>query len=201
MRNVFHAEAQGVPGVIPSERSESRDLHLLSGSSCTRRRTAPLHPRPHMLCVAAAHGALRRGAVLRASTDRALSVSAAPSVLVRADAALIERVIDNLVGNALKYAPASPVAIRLRNEDSQTILEIEDEGSGISAADREKIFERFFRGATAAGTEGLGLGLALVGEAVRWHAGQVTVHEGTRGGALFRVVLPAAGRAMKAGAI
>ena len=129
---------------------------------------------------------------LRASTDRALSVSAAPSVLVRADAALIERVIDNLVGNALKYTE-DDVDVRVAKYDGAAMIEVEDHGPGIAPADRARVFERFVRGATAAGTHGLGLGLPMVVEIARWHRGDVALEEAVSGGALFRVTLPTSG--------
>jgi signal transduction histidine kinase len=131
---------------------------------------------------------------LRASTDRPLELAVARGLEVRADAPLIERIVDNLVGNALKYTPAgSAVSIRVRNDARDALLEVEDRGPGIPAAERERMLERFTRGATAAGTEGLGLGLALVGEIARWHGGGVTIDEGEGGGALFRVRFPRAG--------
>jgi len=129
-----------------------------------------------------------RVAFLRASTDRELIMSTVPEVPVHADAALLERVIDNLVGNALKYSPApSPVHIEVKEQDHTAILEVADHGPGIAAEDRERIFQRFYRGSTAAGTQGLGLGLALVTEVAKWHGGAVSV-EGSR----FRFVLPKA---------
>ena len=129
---------------------------------------------------------------LRASTDRTLSVSAAPGVLVRADAALLERVVDNLVGNALKYT-TDAIDVRVGANDGAAILEVEDRGPGIAAADRERVFERFVRGSTAAGTHGLGLGLSLVMEIARWHRGSVALEDAPRGGARFRVTMPAGG--------
>jgi len=127
---------------------------------------------------------------LRASTDRALSIDAAPGVFVRADAALLERVIDNLVGNALKYT-TDDVAVRVARRDGAAMIEVEDRGPGIAAADRARLFERFVRGATAAGTHGLGLGLSLVAEIARWHHGSVALDDAAAGGALFRVTMPA----------
>lgn len=126
---------------------------------------------------------------LRASTDRVLSVSAAPSVLVRADAALIERVIDNLIGNALKYTE-DDVDVRVAKYDGAAMIEVEDHGPGIAPADRARVFERFVRGASAAGTHGLGLGLSMVAEIARWHRGDVALEDAVSGGALFRVTLP-----------
>ena len=123
---------------------------------------------------------------LRSGTDRALNMHAAPNVLVRTDAALVERVVDNLVGNALKYTDG-PVDVSVRQNGSGALLEVADRGPGLSAADRERIFQRFFRGASAAGTEGLGLGLSLVAEVAKWHGGSASVEANVNGGSLFRV--------------
>jgi len=123
---------------------------------------------------------------LRAGTNRPLVMHAAPNVMVRTDAALVERVVDNLVGNALKYAEGT-IDVRVRQNGSSAVLEVADEGPGLSAADRERIFQRFFRGASAAGTEGLGLGLSLVSEVAKWHGGSAAVEASERGGSLFRV--------------
>jgi signal transduction histidine kinase len=135
--------------------------------------------------------ASRRVEFLRASTDRPLSAVTEPGVLVRADSALIERIIDNLVGNALKYAPpAAPVIVRVRGRDGGAVLEVEDRGPGITAAERSRIFDRFFRGTTAAGTQGLGLGLSFVSEIARWHGGSAEVDAADGGGSVFRVRFP-----------
>jgi signal transduction histidine kinase len=123
---------------------------------------------------------------LRAGTNRPLVMHAAPNVMVRTDAALVERVVDNLVGNALKYAEGA-IDVNVRQNGSGAALEVADEGPGMTAADRERIFQRFFRGASAAGTEGLGLGLSLVAEVAKWHGGSASVETTERGGSLFRV--------------
>jgi signal transduction histidine kinase len=128
---------------------------------------------------------------LRASTDRTLLVTAEPGLLVRADAALIERVIDNLVGNALKYTSGS-ISVTVTRRGHDAVLQIEDRGPGIAEADRARIFERFVRGAAAAGTQGLGLGLSLVAEIARWHGGEAGVEAVPSGGSRFRVTLPRA---------
>jgi two-component system OmpR family sensor kinase len=137
---------------------------------------------------------------LRASSDRTLSVSSTPGVFVRADAALVERVVDNLVGNAVKYT-SSPITVTVRPSGAEGVLEVEDRGSGIDTSERERIFDRFFRGSSAAGTHGLGLGLSLVAEVARWHGGSASVHEGSEGGSLFRVAFPLAPAAAKTGAM
>jgi len=130
---------------------------------------------------------------LRASTDRALNASIENGLWVRADAALLDRVIDNLAGNAFKYSPEhTPVTIATRKIDGSAVLEVEDRGAGIAPDERERVFRRFARGSSAKGTEGLGLGLSLVAEVARWHGGSVSVGDAKGGGALFRVSLPLA---------
>lgn len=136
---------------------------------------------------------------LRASTDRTLFVSADRDVFVRADAALLERVVDNLVGNALKYTSGA-VTVRVARRGHDAILEVEDRGPGISETEHAKIFARFVRGTTAGGTNGLGLGLSLVSEIAKWHGGAANV-ESSESGSRFRITLPLAADAAKAGAM
>jgi signal transduction histidine kinase len=137
---------------------------------------------------------------LRASTDRTLFVTADRDVFVRADAPLLERVIDNLAGNALKYT-AGAVTVRVARRGNDAVLEVEDRGPGISEAEREKIFARFIRGTTAAGTNGLGLGLSLVSEIAKWHGGTASLDDVPSGGSRFRITLPIAAESAKAGAM
>jgi signal transduction histidine kinase len=137
---------------------------------------------------------------LRASSDRTLFVSADRDVFVRADAALLERVVDNLIGNALKYTTGA-VTVRVARRNNDAILEVEDRGPGISDTEREKIFARFVRGTTAAGTNGLGLGLSLVSEIAKWHGGAASLDVVQGGGSRFRITLPLAASAAKAGAM
>src|SRR3954452_5127602 len=137
---------------------------------------------------------------LRASTDRTLFVSADRDVFVRADAALLERVVDNLIGNALKYTSGA-VTVRVARRGNDAILEVEDRGPGISETEREKIFARFARGTTAAGTNGLGLGLSLVSKIAKWHGGAAGLDNVQGGGSRFRITLPLAAADAKAGAM
>jgi len=128
---------------------------------------------------------------LQASTERELTTSIAPNVLVRADAALLERVIDNLVGNALKYT-SEAVRVVVHRDDHEAFIDVEDRGPAISADDRERIFQRFFRGSSAAGTQGLGLGLSFVTEVAKWHGGRVSLVD-MPNGSRFSVAIPAGG--------
>lgn len=132
-----------------------------------------------------------RAAFLRAGTDRPFEAHIAPGLRVVGDEALLARVLENLVSNALKFSPeGAPVRISLRPEGGQALLEVEDRGPGIPEAEWARIFGRFARGSTQGLAPGLGLGLALVAEVVAWHRGTVAVAAGREGGSRFEVRLP-----------
>jgi PAS domain S-box-containing protein len=105
----------------------------------------------------------------------------------------IQQVIDNLVGNALKYSPPTgKVTVTVDANEGQAVISVIDEGPGISEADRQNIFGAFFRtsDATSSQAPGLGLGLYICRELVRAHDGTIEVVEAPGGGAEFRVRLP-----------
>ena len=113
-------------------------------------------------------------------------------VIVRADPAKLRSIVDNLLGNAVKFAPeGGNISVVAREHDGEATLEVIDSGPGVPAEERESIFDSFFRGrAKASGPiEGSGLGLAIVREFVEAHGGQIAVVEGG-GGGHFRVTLP-----------
>lgn len=134
-----------------------------------------------------------RAEFLSRGLGRAVNVSCDGHSIVRGDPALLERVLDNLLGNAAKYSAAGmPIDVAVRRDSGAVILEVMDRGPGIPPEERARIFSSFERGTAAAGTEGFGLGLALVTEAVRWHGGDVDVEDRAGGGSVFRVRLPIA---------
>jgi signal transduction histidine kinase len=76
----------------------------------------------------------------------------------------------NLIENALKYAPDSPVRVQARTEEGHALLSVTDHGPGIAAEEHGAVFERFYRGEGRGGVEGSGLGLAIVRRvATRWN--------------------------------
>jgi len=113
-------------------------------------------------------------------------------VTIRGDVSLLNRIMENLVGNALKFGPEEgPVHVRLLTAAGNAILEVEDRGRGVPEAERERIFRPLVRGRAGDKAPGLGLGLAFVREAVIRHGGRVSVEDASPSGAVFRVRLPA----------
>ncbi len=100
------------------------------------------------------------------------------------DGPRIRQVIVNLIDNAV--AAGAPVAVDVRADHRQLVIEVADQGPGVPAEDREKIFEPFFTGKT----QGTGLGLAIARRVVELHGGTLSVHSSPRGGALFRAEIP-----------
>jgi len=91
------------------------------------------------------------------------------------DALLLRELLANLLDNALAYTdPEGTVTVRTRNAGDQALLEVEDNGAGIPAAERERVFERFYRITGTAG-EGCGLGLAIVAEIAARNDAQVEI--------------------------
>ncbi len=99
----------------------------------------------------------------------------------------LKRLFANLVENALKYGDAA--RIHLRSEEGAVVIDVEDDGPGIPAAQRETVFEPFVR-LNEEGTRGAGLGLAAARSIARAHGGDIAILE-TEKGALLRVTLPA----------
>jgi signal transduction histidine kinase len=112
---------------------------------------------------------------------------------VRGDVRLLGRLVRNLADNAARHA-RSAVAIGVLESDGQVLLTIDDDGPGVPAAERERIFERFVRldEARARDAGGSGLGLAIVRAIAEAEGGSVVVEDSPLGGARFTVVLPAA---------
>ncbi len=129
----------------------------------------------------------------RPETGPAIDVSAVSAARVMGDEASVRRVVRNLLENASRYA-SRQVVVSLTAADRDAILRIDDDGPGIPAADRERVFERFVRldESRARGSGGVGLGLAIVAELVRQHGGSVAVLEAPIGGARLEVTLPLA---------
>jgi len=112
---------------------------------------------------------------------------------LRADARSIEEIVQNLLGNAIRYTTAGGrVCVTATVADNELVLSVSDTGIGISSADQQRIFERFYRTDTARSREsgGTGLGLAIVKHLVENHGGHIEVESKIGIGSIFRVFLP-----------
>jgi two-component system sensor histidine kinase GlrK len=102
---------------------------------------------------------------------------------------------DNLISNAIKFSPDGGVVhVTLTREGENALLDVIDEGPGITAKDCERIFEPFYRGAAGKGVPGAGLGLAIAHEFALAHRGSLKIVDSERG-AHFRASLPLGGQA------
>lgn len=115
------------------------------------------------------------------------------SLAMEGDPRLIGRVLRNLLDNAQRHGGGTPVAVRARAQDRGVRIEVCDRGPGIAAAERERVFEPFYRAAGASEQDGgVGLGLSLVTQIVQLHRGWVTCQPRAGGGSCFVVWLPQA---------
>jgi signal transduction histidine kinase len=109
------------------------------------------------------------------------------------DGDMIFRAMFNLLDNGVKYSPrGATVSIGYHRISEGLIMWVSDQGLGMKASEREKIFNRFYRldKARSRETGGSGLGLAIVAEIVNLHGGQVLVDSSPGQGSTFRVILP-----------
>ncbi len=135
--------------------------------------------------------ALAEAARLRATTDLRIDTVAVGAGRVRGDARSLERSVRNLGDNAVRHA-SGRVAFSVEHLDGRVLLRIDDDGPGIPAEERERVFERFERldDARARDTGGSGLGLAIVREVVLAHGGEVTLSDSPLGGLRAELWLP-----------
>ena len=106
-----------------------------------------------------------------------------------------EQVIDNLVENAIKYTVGGMLPeVELTVDESSARISVIDQGVGVPEAERERIFERFYRATNVHGTAetGIGLGLYICQRIIEAHDGRIWVEPGPEGGSVFSVSIPVA---------
>lgn len=112
---------------------------------------------------------------------------------IEGDAFMLREMLNNLLDNAIRYTqPGGHITVRVNPADGNIVLSVEDDGPGVPEAERERVFERFYR-VLGTGAEGCGLGLAIVREIAQMHRAEVTLsarNDGT--GTIVRVVFPRA---------
>jgi two-component system CheB/CheR fusion protein len=122
-----------------------------------------------------------------------INVSLGETLTIFADRERIEQVITNLISNAIKYSPrANNINIRSSSNAEHIVLDVEDFGIGISAENQNKVFEKFFRvsGQVEDTFPGLGIGLFISEEIIKWHKGTINVQSIKGKGSTFTITLP-----------
>jgi signal transduction histidine kinase len=113
-------------------------------------------------------------------------------LLVYGDAGLLSQLFSNVLSNAVKYSPAGGlIRVAAAHEGAQVAVAIEDNGIGIPEADRDRVFERYYRGSNTSGIVGTGVGLSLVKTIADLHKGVIALHSREGEGSRFTVRLPA----------
>jgi len=116
-----------------------------------------------------------------------------PSYITGIDESMMEKVIDNLISNAVKYSsPNSEVRIELKGKEKKWILDVKDQGIGINKKAQKQLFREFYRGENAVNSKivGSGIGLFLVKNYVLLHKGTFSCSSKENGGSTFQIVIP-----------
>src|SRR3954471_17247663 len=132
-------------------------------------------------------------AVLAEERRQRITIEETKGVSVSADRLVLREAITNVVDNAIKYSPSgTSIAIAIRDDGDRGVIEVADQGPGVAAEHRERIFDRFFRVDSARSRDagGSGLGLAIAKWAVEINGGSIRVDAGASGGSVFRISLP-----------
>jgi signal transduction histidine kinase len=125
-----------------------------------------------------------------AAPTHTIEVEAAP-VVAEVDAPKVERIVDNLLANAINHTPpGTTISVGVETSDGGVLIRVEDDGPGVAVAEREAIFDIFTRGSGDSYVPGTGIGLSLVSQFTELHGGRAWVEDSTSGGASFRVFLP-----------
>ena len=124
------------------------------------------------------------------AAQSSINLRAEQPVVGQWDEFRIEQVVSNLLTNALRYGAKSPIDVSVYAEGKRAVVEVRDQGIGISEENQQRIFLQFERVTAKHAVAGLGLGLFISEQIVAAHHGEITVHSALGEGALFRVSLP-----------
>ncbi|HTD93718.1 MAG TPA: PAS domain-containing sensor histidine kinase [Chitinophagaceae bacterium] len=124
--------------------------------------------------------------------EMAVQTEIAPGCMVNGNEERLEQVMMNLINNAMKYSRGRmDLNVRVEKEGGEVMVSVEDHGIGLSIADQEKIFERFYRVEDKSFlTSGLGMGLYISAQIIKEHGGKMRVESRLKKGSVFSVMLP-----------
>ncbi|MBI2238535.1 MAG: PAS domain-containing protein, partial [Actinobacteria bacterium] len=126
------------------------------------------------------------------SESHPIELTTTETVMAAVDAAQVERIVENLVTNAVRYTPdGTPISVKLESVEDGVLLVVEDAGPGIPDDLKDTIFEPFRQGdEVVSHSPGVGIGLSLVARFAQLHGGRAWVEDREGGGSSFRVYLP-----------
>ncbi|OKA18532.1 hybrid sensor histidine kinase/response regulator [Pseudomonas versuta] len=157
----------------------------------SRIRTGKLSIRPSRFDLSVAVGNLLESFAAQVSAAQSsVNYRAGQPVIGQWDEFRIEQVVSNLLTNALRYGAKKPIDVSVYAQGDQAVIEVTDQGIGISEENQQRIFQQFERVAGSHVVTGLGLGLFISEQIVAAHNGQITVRSTLGEGAMFRVCLP-----------
>ena len=182
-------EREGVTAIINSARRMNIMIQDLVDAARSESGQLRLEREPLDLPAFVSH--LLREQATALDTARVEVRAGPPLPRVSADPARLQRIVVNLLSNALKYsAPGTPVTISMVLRDGEVVTSVEDRGSGIQPQDLPHIFERYYRPRTSQG--GVGLGLYITKQLVQAHGGRIWVESVPGEGSTFSFGLPVA---------
>jgi signal transduction histidine kinase len=181
------------PSIDEAQQQVTRLLRLADDLQFISSATSAFRVEPERFdLVTAAHAAARRVEALDSGRTVTVTAAIAP-LLVHADPARLDQILDNLLKNAVAYSPrGAPIEISTGTEAGHAVLRVRDHGAGIDPEERERIFERFARGAAVASQPGMGIGLYVSRTIATRMGGRLLIEETSSDGTVFAVEIPLA---------
>jgi signal transduction histidine kinase len=181
------------PAIDEAERQVGRLLRLADDLQVISTPAAVFRVEPESLDLAvAAHAAARRVEALDPAREVRVNAPDGP-LWVQADPARLDQILDNLLKNAAAYSPReTPIEISTSAQVEHALIRVRDHGAGIDPAERERIFDRFVRGAGVASQPGMGIGLYVSRAIATRMGGRLFIEESSSQGTVFAVEIPLA---------
>jgi signal transduction histidine kinase len=181
------------PSIDEAKKQVTRLVRLADDLQVISTRASDFRVEPEVFdLVESANAAARRVAALDSGRDVTVNAPFAP-LMVKADPARLDQIFDNLLKNAVAYSPReTAIEISTNAEAEYAVIRVRDHGAGIDPTERERIFDRFARGAAAASQPGMGIGLYVSRAIAMRMGGRLFIEESSSEGTVFAVEIPLA---------